>query len=475
MELLTENRWCDDYKVMMCFYGIGFFLALISPRRPETWKKHAGKLSAGWLFFLIVTVKLANLDFHDERVPDRVWHMEALWYLALSAVIGFMVSRLVTRVSAGERRFELMASGLSEALWSVDCEANTVVFADTFPKAFGYRPDEITNTLDRWRMLVHEDDAKRVETSFDAAAAERERDIWEELYRVRCADGRYVWVLDRCRFDRDESGRALMAYGGMLDVSDRVEGERKLRELNAELESRVAIRTRELERANRELASFTYAISHDLKSPLSGILGYADLMAASPVVAADAKLKTYLKHIVSSGDRMSAFIRELLDHSAIDKVAGTSLPVPLAPLFEDLRAEFSPQIGTRGGRLSLPRTSLAVTGAEQLVYRILQNLIGNAFKYQREGVSPTVVVSCEEAPGRVILSVKDNGMGIPADVLPQVFDFQFRVGGRSHIEGHGIGLANVKKAVLALGGEITVSSTPGQGSVFRVELPSARV
>ena len=467
------SPWCENYAGVMLFYAVAMMWALATPRSLDSWRKHAGKLTAGWVFLLILTTEVTNATYAKDEGVEDLTPGEMVGYCALAIFIGWIVSALVRQLGDHERRFELMSAGLSEALWSVNCVTDEVRFSESFARAFGYKPDQVQHSMSGWYSLVHSEDSARVEESFNAAARQPNQQVWEELYRVRRADGRYIWVLDRCRFDRNAQGVALVAYGGMLDVTDRIENERKLSKLNSELEMRVGERTRELEKANRELAGFTYSISHDLKSPLTGILGYAELMSICPAVSADVKLRTYLKHIVSSAERMSAFIHELLEHARIGEQAAVRTVVRLAPLFEDLRGEFSPQVGTRGGRLTLPSTDLCVLGAESLVYRILQNLVGNAFKYHRPRVPPVVIVTCEEKGGRVTISVRDNGLGIPAESLPHVFDFQYRVGAYVHIEGHGIGLANVKKAVTSLDGEISVESEPGVGSTFRIVLPAA--
>lgn len=465
--------WCRNYLELMLFYIAGAIICLLMPRLLEVWRRHAGKLAALSILLLVQAEHLTASSYaYGTGVLDmNLWQF--LSHVGISVLGGVLCSMLVGRLNDHERRYILLSEGLSEALWTVDCRKDTVVYSDGFGRAFGYE-NVIADSLPAWRQMAHPEDVARVEASFNAAAADPNQKIWEELYRVRHRDGHYISVLDRCRFDRAEDGRARFAYGGMLNVSAHLESNRKLQVLTEELESRVVARTEALETANRELSSFTYAISHDLKSPITGIIGYADLMTNRPAVIRDPHLQTYLKNIVCNAERMASFLDELLAHANIEAHGQIRSAVPLDAIFSELRTEFSPRVHD-GGRLVLKPTPLGVIGSNTLVYRILQNLISNAFKYQRPEVPPYVAVTCTADLDFVTISVSDNGLGIPPESLPHIFNFQYRVGEHAHLTGHGIGLANVKKSVTWLGGSVRVESKLGAGTTFYVRLPLARV
>ncbi len=252
-----------------------------------------------------------------------------------------------------------------------------------------------------------------------------------------------------------------------------VEKERAHR-LNEELEERVVERTAELQAANRELETFSYSVSHDLRAPLRAINGFAAMLARRHGEVLDAQGRHYVETIVSTSEHMGVLIEELLDYARMGRALVRTEPVPLDPLVTRLRATFDQRIAESGATLEVIEPLVTPVGDPVLLERILVNLVENALNYRRPEVAPRVTLSATRHGRRVTLAVADNGIGIPAESHEKIFEVFARLQGDDTYKGTGIGLAIVRKAARLMGSDVTLESTEGEGSTFRLELPAAR-
>ncbi len=460
----STTPWRPDFTLTISFYMAGLLYALALPAAASVWRRHSGKLTAATLALLLITWEVTHDTFVHGRSPlDFKWE-SALGYAIVAALAGLGVSKLSDEIRVRENRIRLMTSGLTESLWVVDCRTGAAKLSESFGTAFGYKPGEIASNRTGLAALIHAEDVGRVTRSFNEAVASG-ADAWETTCRMRRADGTYAVVSDRCRFERDRAGVAIHAYGGILDISDRIEMENRLRELNDRLESRIAERT-------RELARVTFAVTHDLKSPLTSIVGYTDLAAERDSVKSDPVARRHLESVILNAERMQSFIAGLLEKS---KSEPTLRPraIPLQTVFSDLEHELAPGFAKAGGTLRFAGGAARVVGDPDTLHRIFQNLIDNALKFSRPAVPPAVTVAAHASHGVVTITVDDNGCGIPANALPRIFDLHYRADESAHRQGHGVGLANVKEELTRLGGGVQVESTPGTGTRFTITLPAS--
>ncbi len=227
----------------------------------------------------------------------------------------------------------------------------------------------------------------------------------------------------------------------------------------------------DLERSNEELERYAHVAAHDLRSPLVTVGGYMRLLERryGPELGPDAEV--YLRHALEGVDRMEALIDDLLDYAKLDGPrparAPTDLGRALTRALEALRAEVE-ESGARIQREVLPE----VLGHEERLARLFQNLVGNAIKFRRE-TPPLVRVWAERGEGAWVISVEDNGIGIPPEQLGDVFAPFHRLHGGSEYSGTGMGLAICKKIAEQHGGRIWAESEPGQGTTFRFTLTSS--
>jgi len=238
-----------------------------------------------------------------------------------------------------------------------------------------------------------------------------------------------------------------------------------------ELEQRVAKRTAQLEAINRELETFTYSVSHDLKAPLRGIDGYSRLLLTDYADKLDDEGRTFLHTIRQAAVQMNQLIEDLLDYSRLERRSLKRGPVNLPALVEALLRECAGEI--RAGNVTVAANvgCADITTDPDGLALILRNLLDNALKFSRNVAAPAIEIGGRETGTSCILWVRDNGIGFDMKFHDRIFEIFQRLHRAEEYPGTGIGLTIVNKAVSRLGGRVWAESAPGQGATFYVELP----
>jgi signal transduction histidine kinase len=260
----------------------------------------------------------------------------------------------------------------------------------------------------------------------------------------------------------------------------------QIEELNAGLELRVKERTAEIEAANEELqeldrlkSQFLAHVSHELRSPLTSIKGFAENMLEGMAGNTTEKQVQYLRRIQANSGRLARMISDLLDRSKMEagKMELSLGNVPVIELTREVTEQFKPLAQIKGQHLTFEYSppDLMVHADGDKVNQVLTNLIENALKYTPTDGSIRVQIEPQD-PNLVLISVIDTGQGIPADALPYIFTPFFRVKRPSlqHIEGLGLGLSISKQLVEMQGGTLSVESTEGKGTTFSFTLPRSQ-
>lgn len=240
-----------------------------------------------------------------------------------------------------------------------------------------------------------------------------------------------------------------------------------------ELERRVKERTAELETANKELESFVYSVSHDLRAPLRAIKGFAQIISERYSGALPPEAGRYFNYIISAGENMSALIQNLLDYSRLGRAALNIERVSLAQAVDKALDTLASKVKEERGKVTVEGTLHFVEADAALLNRILVNLIENALTYHVPERPPEINISSMREDGYVFLTVKDNGIGIDRKFYKKIFEIFQRLHSAEDYPGTGIGLAIVRKCVDLMGGEIFLESTPGEGSAFSIKLKEA--
>jgi signal transduction histidine kinase len=251
---------------------------------------------------------------------------------------------------------------------------------------------------------------------------------------------------------------------------DKTQAYRQIEELNIGLEAKVRQRTAALE-------EFLARVSHDLRTPLTGMIGFSENMLAGLAGPLTDKQRQYLTRIITNGGRLSRLVDNLLDLLVDpDQVELDLRDVLLPALAREMVEQARPLATAKRQRLDLHCTDEAITvwaDADRLS-RVIMNLLDNAIKYTDQGGSVSVRIEADGHFGMV--SVTDTGEGIPEDALTRIFDRSFRLErlGKHYEKSHRLGLSIVKDLVERQGGTITVRSTVGEGSAFTFTVPLSR-
>lgn len=224
----------------------------------------------------------------------------------------------------------------------------------------------------------------------------------------------------------------------------------------------------ELQEANRELESYNYSLSHDLRQPIAAIAGFADLLLEQTDTL-DSLAQTCAREIEANAARMNEIIeslRRLADSGrGALHVREVAVAEQVASVLEELSLAVSP-----GGKIRIGDLP-SVHGDPVLLRQVWTNLIDNALKYSRHSAAPLVEISGERRPGAVEYTVRDNGVGFDMRDAGRLFGAFQRLASGAEFEGHGIGLAIVHRVVRRHGGRIVAESEPGKGATFRLTLP----
>jgi PAS domain S-box-containing protein len=255
----------------------------------------------------------------------------------------------------------------------------------------------------------------------------------------------------------------------LYDHTDRWRAEAEVRRLNAELERRVQERTAELTAANRELESFAYSISHDLRAPLRGIDGFSKLLTDEYRERLDEQGIDYLDRVRRAAQRMGTLIDDILELSRVTRQEMRRVRVDLSQIAAEVIEERS---------RTEPDHRVAVTlapdcrahGDPQLLRVLMQNLLENAWKYSAKEAAPAIAFGCETNDGETVYFVRDNGVGFDMKYADRLFTPFQRLHRPEEFEGTGIGLATVARIVRRHGGRVWAEAAPGKGAVFRFTL-----
>jgi PAS domain S-box-containing protein len=241
--------------------------------------------------------------------------------------------------------------------------------------------------------------------------------------------------------------------------------QRELQQYTTNLEQAVEERTAQLREKIGELEAFSYTISHDMRSPLRAMQGYATVLLADHQQNLNEEGRHYLDRIHKAAARMDLLIQEVLTYSRVAKEELTFYPTDLEKLISEILQSY-PALQPPEAIITIQSPLPKVLGHEAFLTQTISNLLGNAVKFVRPHVTPHILIHAETKEGMVRVWFDDNGIGIDPLHFNRIFEIFGRVYGEKQFKGTGIGLAIAKKAVERMGGKIGVESQLGQGSRF---------
>ena len=262
--------------------------------------------------------------------------------------------------------------------------------------------------------------------------------------------------------------------GIVEDITSLRRADLEIHRLNVDLEQRIAERTRQLQEANEALETFGFSVSHDMREPLRTIQGYANALKQDFSEGRMDQSAVYINRIEAVARRVDTMVSDLLEFARLSRTEIAIETVAIADAIEEVRAALHSEASHARAELRVDVPSgLLARAHRQTFAQALTNLVSNAVKFVAPGVTPVVGISAQQEGSMVRVTVADNGIGIAATAQARIFNVFERLHSEEEFPGTGIGLAIVKKGVERMGGNVGVSSAPGAGSTFQVELPAA--
>jgi PAS domain S-box-containing protein len=295
-------------------------------------------------------------------------------------------------------------------------------------------------------------------------------EVWHGEIKNRAKDGSYYWVDTTIVPFLGDDGRPRQYIAIRADISERKQAEDAIQQLNADLERRVQERTAALETANRELESFSYSVSHDLRAPLRSIDGFAVAVIEDYAPLLPEEGRRYLQTIRAGAQRMGSLVDDLLNFSRLGRRPLVKRPLSMEPLVQSVLEELAPQLAGRNVEVRLqPLPDTA--GDSALLKQVWINLIGNAFKYTRRRERAVVEIASTVSPaGEPVYLVRDNGTGFDMEYVGKLFGVFQRLHRMEDYEGTGVGLATVQRIVQRHGGRVWAEARPDEGATFHFTL-----
>ncbi|HCY61364.1 MAG TPA: hypothetical protein DHV59_00680 [Oxalobacteraceae bacterium] len=360
----------------------------------------------------------------------------------------------------GERRWRTFLENARMAVLALDLSGTIEYVNPYLCGLFGYAQEELVGK-DWTRMLLPQDAGAEAQAALLAGL--RAHGHCSSLATLRTRDGQDRLIAWSSSLLRDPDGRPLGSIGIGADMTDQRRAERALRELNEELEQRVAQRTSDLAAANLELDSFAYSISHDLRAPLRSIDGFSQALTEDYGHVFDAQAQDYLRRVRNAAHRMGGMIDAMLNMSRQTRGALTAQEIDLSAMALEALEELRQRAPQRQVRAAVAPGLLARADA-RLLRLVLDNLLGNAWKYSAGTADAEVALTAERRDGETVYCVRDNGSGFDMARAGKLFHAFQRL--HADVEGHGIGLATAQRIIHRHGGRIWAEAQPGKGAAF---------
>ena len=243
-----------------------------------------------------------------------------------------------------------------------------------------------------------------------------------------------------------------------------------IRKLNEHLEQKVAQRTKELLEANKELESFSYSVSHDLRAPLRAVYGYTKMLQTRCAGEMDSEANRLMNNILNNGKKMGQLIDELLTFSRLGRKALVKMLVPMQEMVLNICDELSAETGAK-------KPIFSVTGLPEIradssaIKQVWVNLISNAIKYSQHQENPHIEITATTQGKFIRYSVKDNGAGFDMRFANKLFGVFQRLHSDEEFEGIGVGLAIVHRIITKHGGLVSAEGEVNKGATFYFSLP----
>jgi PAS domain S-box-containing protein len=369
--------------------------------------------------------------------------------------------RMAQIISESEERFRTMANSMSQLAWIARADGSICWYNQRWYEFTGKKAEQ----MEGWGWQSVHDPKRLPDVMANWKSAIDLGEPFEMEFPLRDAGGRFRNFLTRVQPMKDVGGRVVQWFGTNTDVDALKRAEEKVRILNTELEQRVAERTAQLEIANKELESFSYSVSHDLRAPLRAINGFAGIVLEDFGSQLPEEGQRYLERIRQGGQRMGVLIDDLLAFSRLSRQSVNLQSVNVATLVHAVLEDLKP---LREGREieiligNLPKCH----GDPALLKQVWVNLLSNAIKYTQGRQPALIQIGCTRENAENVYFVRDNGAGFDMQYAHKLFGVFQRLHRADEFEGTGVGLAIVQRIVHRHGGRVWAQAVLQQGATF---------
>ena len=365
-----------------------------------------------------------------------------------------------------EEKFKLIFKTSPDSMVLIDDDEGLILDAnDQFSKIYGYSKEEVIGKSSI-EINIWQDPLQRHELF-------NKLNNNESVYNMECKlvakGGEVIDSLLSVTFIKMNNNKLILSVS--KDIRELKHKEEEIQKLSQELELRVVQRTAQLQEVNKELESFVYSVSHDLRAPLRSIMGFSEIISKRYKDILKGESIEYFGYILEASKNMANLIDDLLKFSRLAKGTIGKELIDLNEIMKAVVKNLNQDIIDNNAKIEFPNNLPIIKSESALIIQILTNLINNAIIYHRKGINPVIKVSVFENEDIVIIKVIDNGQGIPKEYQEKIFNIFQRLHPSDEYPGTGIGLAIVKKAAAALGGKVTLESEIGKGSIFSIILP----
>jgi PAS domain S-box-containing protein len=360
-----------------------------------------------------------------------------------------------------EERYRAVVESQNEFITRFRPDRTHIFVNEAYCRYFGLKWDDIIGR--KFSPNIPPEDQQKVQEHFRSLTPDQPFATIE--HRIVMPNGEMRWQQwnDRAIFDLENKLVEYQSVG--RDITPRVQAEEELKKLYNELEQRVTERTSELEAANRELESFSYSVSHDLRAPLRAIDGYSRILLEEHPEQLTSEDRRYLELVRKSAQQMALLIDALLNFSRVGRIDLNRMPLSPAIIAHEAMADLTDEM--KGRQVEVTIEDLPSCNADpSMLRRVFYNLLSNALKFTRQNDHAMVRVGFRSDQNQTVYFVRDNGVGFDMKYVDKLFKVFQRLHSSREYEGTGVGLAIVQRIIQRHGGRIWVESEPGKGTTF---------